>query len=162
MFTLSADMRDSIHHPLLRDLYDYWVSLRGAAVLPRRADFDPMKLPRLLPYLIVNEVERGPGGAIRFRIRLEGEGVAAARGRSARGRYLDEPGVVVLGEGVAEAYARIVAERRPWYVEGTFRPDELRSGRLRRLALPFAGDDPERVDFIVVGFIHEIPAPGSG
>jgi hypothetical protein len=154
-------MRDSIHHPLLRDLYDYWASLRGDLALPRRADFDPLQLPRLLPFLIVNEVERGPGGTMRFRIRLEGEGVVAARGHSARGRYLDEPGVVVLGEGVAEAYERIVAERRPWYAEGTFRPDELRSGLLRRLALPFAGDDPERVDFIVVGFVHEIRPSGT-
>jgi hypothetical protein len=153
-------MRDTIQHPLLRDLYDHWESLRGTRALPRRAEFDPFKLPRLLPYLIVNEVEHAPGGALRFRIRLEGEGVVQARGRSAKGRYLDEPGVVVLADAVQEAYARIVAERRPWYSEGTFRPDELRSGRLQRLALPFAGDDPERVDFIIVGFIHELDPAG--
>ncbi len=149
-------MRNTIHHPLLRDLYDYWESLRGTRALPRRADFDPFRLTRLLPSLIVNEVERGPGGRLRFYIRLEGEAVVQARGRSARGRYLDEPGVVVLGSGVIEAYERIVADRRPWYSEGTFRPDASRSGSLHRLALPFAGDDPERVDFIIVGFIHDI------
>ena len=149
-------MRDTIHHPLLRDLYDYWESLRAGRALPRRADFDPFKLPRLLPSLIVNEVERGPGGRLRFRIRLEGEGVVQARGRTAKGRYLDEPGVVVLGSGVREAYERIVSERRPSYAEGTFRPDALRSGSLHRLALPFAGGDPERVDFIVVAFIHDL------
>ena len=149
-------MRDAIHHPLLLALYDYWVSLRGERALPRRADFDPFKLPRLLPSLIVNEVERGPGGRLRFRIRLEGEGVVQVRGWTAKGRYLDEPGVVLLGSGVIEAYERIVADRRPWYSEGTFRPDAFRSGSLHRLALPFAGDDPERVDFIVVGFIHDL------
>ena len=152
-------MRETIHHPLLRDLYDYWQSLRAGDGLPRRADFDPFKLPRLLPFLIVNEVERAPKGRLRFRIRLEGEAVVQARGRSAKGRYLDEPGVVVL-EGVIEGYERIVADRRPWYSEGTFRPDAFRSGSLHRLALPFAGGDPERVDFIVVGFIHDLrPAP---
>lgn len=156
-------MRDTIHHPLLRNLYDYWEDLRAGGTLPRRADFDPFKLPRLLPALIVNEVERGPGGRVRFRIRLEGEGVARARGWPAKGRYLDEPGVVVLGGGVIEAYERIVSERRPWYSEGTFRPDAFRSGSLHRLALPFAGDDPERVDFIVVGFIHDLrPAAEQG
>lgn len=153
-------MREAIHHPLLRELFDYWSELRGAQALPRRAAFDPFALPRLLPFLIVNEVERGPDGRARIRIRLEGQSVADARGWSAKGRYVDEPGVIVLGEGVMEAYAEILAERRPWYAEGTFRPDVLRAGMLYRLALPFAGDDPERVDFIVVGFIHEIhPAP---
>ena len=150
-------MRDTIHHPLLRALYDYWDALRGGRALPRRADFDPFKLPRLLPFLIVNAVERGPGGKLRFRIRLEGEGVVQARGHTAKGRYLDEPGVVVLGSGVMEAYRRMVEDRRPWYTEGSFRPDAFRSGSLHRLALPFAGDDPERVDFIVVGFIHDLP-----
>lgn len=155
-------MRDTIHHPLLRDLYDQWEALRRGRPLPRRADFDPFKLPRLLPFLIVNEVERGARGKLRFRIRLEGEAVVLARGKGAKGRYLDEPGVIVLGSGVIEAYARMVADRRPWYTEGTFRPDAFRSGKLHRLALPFAGEDSERVDFIIVGFIHDLgPAPGQ-
>jgi hypothetical protein len=154
-------MRDTIHHPRLLELYDHWEALRAGRALPRRADFDPFLTPRLLPYLIVNEVERGAGGEARFRIRLEGEAVVQARGRGAKGRYLDEPGVIVLGAGVIEAYRRMIADRRPWYTEGTFRPDSLRSGTLHRLALPFAGDDPERVDFIIVGFIHDLPpAPG--
>ena len=93
-------MRDSIHHPLLRELYDLWETLRAGRPLPRRADFDPFRLPRLLPFLIVNAVERSPGGKVRFRIRLEGEGVVQARGKTAKGRYLDEPGVIVLGSGV--------------------------------------------------------------
>jgi hypothetical protein len=149
-------MRDTIQQPLLAELYEYWEALRGDRALPRRADFDPFKLSRLLPWLIVNEVERGPGGKIRFRVRLEGEGVAQVRGRSARGRYLDEPGVIVLGDAVIPAYERIVGDRRPWYVTGTFRPDAFRSGVLHRLALPFAVDDPERVDFVIVGFIHDL------
>lgn len=150
-------MRDTIHQPLLRELYDHWDALRAGRALPRRADFDPFRIPRLLPFLIVNEVERGLGGKLRFRIRLEGDAVIQARGKGAKGRYLDEPGVIVLGSGVIEAYGRIVAERRPWYTEGTFRPDAFRSGTLHRLALPFAGGDPERVDFIIVGFIHDLP-----
>jgi hypothetical protein len=150
-------MHDTIHHPLLRDLYEQWEALRAGRPLPRRADFDPFRMPRLLPFLIVNEVERGARGKIRFRIRLEGEAVVQARGKGARGRYLDEPGVIVLGSGVIEGYGRMLADRRPWYTEGTFRPDAFRSGTLHRLALPFAGDDPERVDFIMVGFIHDLP-----
>jgi hypothetical protein len=155
-------MRESIEHPLLRDLFDYWTALRGERGLPRRADFDPFALPRLLPFLIVNEVERGADGRARIRIRLEGDGVVTARGWSAKGRYVDEPGVIVLGQGVMQAYSDILDTGRPWYAAGTFRPDALRSGMLYRLALPFCGDDPARVDFIVVGFIHEIRAAPRG
>lgn len=152
-------MRDTIHHPLLRELFDHWEALRAGRPLPRRAEFDPFKLPKLLPFLIVNQVERSPNGKLRFRIRLEGEGVVQARGKTAKGLYLDEPGVIVLGSGVIEAYRRMAEDRRPWYTEGTFRPDAFRSGMLHRLALPFAGDDPERVDFIIVGFIHDLGPP---
>ncbi len=154
-------MRDQIGHPLLVELYDYWERLRGEGALPRRADFDPAAIPRLLPYLIINEVERAADGRMRFRIRLEGQAVVEARGWPARGRYLDEPGVIVLHDDVLGAYAKVVAERRPWYSQGTFAPDRLRAGMLHRLALPFAGADPERVDFIVVGFIHELASPAG-
>lgn len=155
-------MRETVHHPLLKQLQEYWLGLRAGRRFPLRREFDPMALPRLVPHLIVNEVERGAGGKVRFRIRLEGEQVARARGGSAKGRYLDEPGVVVLGNDVLRAYTRMVADAEPWYSEGTFSTEQIRSGRLYRLALPFGGDSDAEVAFIVVGFVHEAGAPPNG
>jgi len=148
-------MRATVKHPLLGQLYDYWQKLRGTRRIPLRRDFEPMALPRLLPHLIVNDVEHGTRGKPRFRVRLEGDHVVRARGRSAKGKYLDEPGVIVLGNNVISAYARMVETAEPWYSEGTFNTDQIRSGRLYRLALPFGGESDARVDFIIVGFVHE-------
>lgn len=148
-------MRDAVDHPLLKQLFDYWQCLRGARRFPLRAEFDPLALPSLLPHLVVNEVERGPGGKLRFRLRLEGEHVARARGFSAKGRYLDEPGVVVLDNDVIGAYARIVATGEPWFSEGSFNTELIRYGRLFRLALPFGAESVAEVGFIIVGFVHE-------
>lgn len=153
-------MRDSVTHPLLKQLFDYWQRLSAGRRFPLRRNFDPMAMPKLLPHLIVNEVERGAGGQLRFRIRLEGEHVARVRGRSAKGRYLDESGVVILGNDVPAAYARIVASGEPWFSEGTFSTEQIRSGRLYRLALPFGDQSDTQVDFIIVGFVHEAGAGG--
>jgi len=152
-------MRETVNHPLLRQLHEYWLRLRASRRFPLRREFDPMALPRLLPHLIVNEVERDALGKPRFRIRLEGEHVVRARGRSAKGQYLDEPGVVVLGNDVVAAYTRMSADAEPWYSEGNFSTEQIRSGRLHRLALPFGTDSDGQVDFIIVGFIHEAGPP---
>jgi hypothetical protein len=149
-----ADIRSSIAHPKLVELYDYWNRIRDMRDVPRRMDFDPVDIPKLLPFLILHEVERDP---IRFRIRLEGTAVAAVRRRPGTGRYLDEPGIVVLHNGVIEAFTRMIADRQPWYSEGFFSLEDGRSGHLHRLALPLSRDDIS-VDMILVGFIHDLTA----
>src|SRR5260221_7779368 len=149
-----ADIRSSITCPKLVDLYDHWNRIRGIRNVPNRADFDPIDIPKLLPYIILYDVERGP---IRFRIRLEGTAVAAVRRRPGTGRYLDEPGIVVLHNGVIEAFTRMIADRQPWYSEGSFRLEDGRSGHLHRLALPLSRDGVS-VDMILVGFIHDLTA----
>ncbi len=151
--------RAAIGHPGLLPLYDYWCELQqdGASPPPRDA-FDPRRLGRALAWLIVNEVVHGaaPDGGPRFRIRLEGDDVVQARGYGAKGRFIDEPGVLLLHNEVTAQYRRIVETRQPWYSEGGFRHAEGRYGRLYRLAVPFAGALPGRVDFIFVGFLHTI------
>lgn len=148
-------MHEAVDHPLLKQLFDYWQRLRGPRRFPLRAEFDPMALPPILPHLVINEVVREPGGKVRFRLRLEGEHVVRARGFSAKGRYLDEPGVVVLSNDAVAAYSSIAATGEPWYSEGSFSTEQIRFGRLHRLALPFGDESDAVVDFIIVGFVHE-------
>ncbi|MBP7063967.1 hypothetical protein [Ferrovibrio sp.] len=155
----SDGFRATIGHPGLLPLYDHWRELRqDDARPPPRDAFDPRRLGRALAWLIVNEVVHGaaPDGGPRFRIRLEGDDVVQARGYGAKGRFIDEPGVLVLHNEVTAHYRRIVETGRPWYSEGRFRHAEGRYGQLYRLAVPFAGEVPDRVDFIFVGFLHTI------
>lgn len=145
-------LRAQIKHPRLIELLEYWVKLKGDRKLPLRSDLDPAAIPRLLPNIILNEVELDP---LRFRIRLEGEQVSVARGFNAAGRYFDEPGVVVLKDDVLVAYKQMVEDGKPRYSDGAFAYHDGRGGQLYRLAVPFSLEG-ETVDFIVVGFYHEV------
>lgn len=49
--------------------YEYWLSIKGDKDLPLRDDFNPMKIPKTLPYIIMEEVFMDP---VRFKIRLIG------------------------------------------------------------------------------------------
>src|SRR3546814_6222745 len=128
---MSFDFPGGIGHSGLRSRYDYWENLRAGRAMPLRREFDPIHSPALLPNIILNEVVGTPP---RFRIRVEGSAVAEARGFDATGRFLDEPGVIALQDDVLEAYARMMADRRPWYSEGEFDAGTARAGALFRLA----------------------------
>jgi hypothetical protein len=45
--------------PNLRILYEYWDGVRGDRLMPRRADIEPAKIPKLLPYIIMYTVLPG-------------------------------------------------------------------------------------------------------
>jgi PAS domain len=152
----TAKFRAGIRHPRLIELFDYWDGLRRGREVPSRADFDPVDVPKLLPNLILNDVVGDP---VRFRIRLEGTAVTDARQRSGTGRYLDEPGIIVLANGILERYHAMLVDRLPWYSEGRFALRDGRGGYLYRLALPLSPDDGA-VTMILTGFYHELRDKG--
>jgi hypothetical protein len=70
------------------ELYRCWLSIHPArGVLPGRQHFDPVMVPRLLPWLWLIAFEREP---LRFRYRLVGTEGVAALGRDATGKWVDE------------------------------------------------------------------------
>lgn len=144
--------RGTIGHPKLVTLYDYWHGLRGDRDMPLRRLFDPLHIPALLPNILLNEVVGRPP---RFRIRVEGSAVSAARGFDATGKFLDEDGVVTLKDDVLAGYSAMVVDRKPLYGTGAFTETSGRAGKLYRLALPMSAEG-HRVDFILVGFFHEL------
>ena len=83
--------RISLREPLasssLRQLRDVWLALRDGRQMPSRNDFDPIKIPGLLPQIALTDVFYEP---LRFRYRLIGTGITAMSGRDATGRWLDE------------------------------------------------------------------------
>ncbi len=87
----------------------YWSGKAAGGQPPRRAAIDPVEIPRLLPYLIIADIERTP---FRVRYRLVGTRVAEANGSDFTNRYLDACGftVEVL---LTECYRRVVATRAP-------------------------------------------------
>lgn len=79
-------------HPAVADFLVYYRSIHPQNALPARSRFNPMAIPRLLPHLVLAEVEypQGPEAPGRFRIKVAGDEVTRSLGISMHGRYLDE------------------------------------------------------------------------
>jgi hypothetical protein len=87
----------------------YWRSKCANGPPPPRAVIDPFEIPRLLPYLVIAEIEPDP---LRVRYRLVGTRVAEANGADYTNRYLDECDFAVEPL-LLECYRRLIATRAP-------------------------------------------------
>src|SRR5271154_1646474 len=109
-----AGFIDAPRDPVLRSLYQYWDTVRGARPMPSRADIDPAEIPKLLPYILMYNAT--PGGG--YTIRLVGEEVERFVGRNATG----EPAGSVMNRPAAELMINIldavVTERVPKFRAG--------------------------------------------
>jgi hypothetical protein len=132
----------------LQSALDYWRRQAAGKAMPRRAEIDPIDIPKLLPDVMLVEVL--PSG--RYRYRLIGTENAEAHGINATGRYLDEvlPGpeykVHVLG-----LYDECVQSRRALYSECLFvsPQDGVTERHTKVLFLPLS-DDREDVSQVLV------------
>ncbi|HTW34494.1 MAG TPA: PAS domain-containing protein [Rhizomicrobium sp.] len=65
-------------HPILRQLYDYWLARRGARLMPAKADINPADIKPLLADVIIwNAVPP-------FLVRLVGDHIVASSGATIR------------------------------------------------------------------------------
>jgi hypothetical protein len=71
---------------MIRALHRWWMS-KCRADIPDRSEFDPADFKRLLPYILVTDIEHAP---FRVRYRVVGTRVVEATGFNITGRYLDE------------------------------------------------------------------------
>ncbi len=69
------------------ELYRYWLAIHPArGLIPGRQHFDPVDVPRLLPWLWLIEFRRHP---LRFKYRLVGTEHVQALGRDPTSQWLD-------------------------------------------------------------------------
>lgn len=122
----------------LRDLYAYWLSMRGSRRIPPRAAFDPIQVPRLLPNLILLDVEPDTGRLI---VRVLGTRVASVYGTDYTGRYLDEIYFGANTTSVLDDYGTCARDGVPVLGERNFRNIRDVVYRMERLILPFSDDD---------------------
>ncbi|WP_420404374.1 PAS domain-containing protein [Nisaea sp.] len=130
-----AEMRrllPSIENPSIAEFAEYWMSIHPQDRLPSRENFDPVEIPRLLPHIVLVDVESDP---LRFQVRVQGTEVCRAMGRDLKGHYLDES-----FEDFESTYPYI--DRRRVVETG------LPTHRLGSPSLPFA------LDFIPIERLH--------
>jgi hypothetical protein len=93
---------------------DYWAIKCREGRLPRRQDIDPLEMRSFLPYVVLLDVERQPGGlGLRFRYRLVGTHVVEIFGRELTGVHLDEVNFPDIYPAVHDQLARVVQTCRP-------------------------------------------------
>jgi hypothetical protein len=138
--------------PRLRQLYEYWLAARPPdCKLPGRQHVDPTKIPILLPWIWLVDVQRKP---LRFKHRLTGTEQVRLMGREVTGQWMDEahPHFVsspAYQQFVAVAERGVIAYRRgrPMFHLGK------EFVWLERLLLPLA-QDGEHVDMLLAITIY--------
>jgi hypothetical protein len=92
----------------VKEFHCHWRS-KSAGCLPARQAIDPVEIPRLLPHLLITDIERDP---LRVRYRLVGTRVVEASGADFTNRYLDECSFAAQPI-LTECYGRLVDTRAP-------------------------------------------------
>ena len=90
-------------------LHRYWQSKCRDGSLPTRAAIDPVEIPRLLPYLVIADIEASP---LRVRYRLVGTQVVEDNGSDFTNRYLEDCSFAVEPL-LHECYRRLVETQAP-------------------------------------------------
>lgn len=140
----AARFLEQIDDPRLSAVYRYWDGLRQARFAPPYAEVDPVDIPKLLPILLVTQVEEAAGGR-RYRYRLCGAEVEENFGSSMRGRYID---AMLQGRYltyIEELYNRVVDGKKPVYSVSAYRGRALQT---KRLMLPLSSD-ADSVDVVL-------------
>jgi len=148
-------------HPGLRLLLEYWTRKRGARWAPSRADIQPSEIKRLLPDVMIWNVDKDGGP---FIVRLVGENIVRFVGRNNTGLPatfgMPEKAVSIMNSvlnAVVEAKApRFRIGKALWHPENAYRNFEA-------CYLPLSADG-ETVDMIFGGvkFDVEMLPPNSG
>lgn len=140
-----AGFIDAPRDAVLKELYEYWDTVRGSRPMPSRADIDPGAIRRLLPHIIMYTV------AADYAIRLVGGEIVRFTGRNATGH----PAASTMSPRSAETMIKILdavaKERAPKFRAGkTHWQSDKTYHDFEACFLPLSTDG-ETVDIILGG-----------
>jgi hypothetical protein len=138
-------------HPVVRGVYEYWLSLYSEGRLPGRQHVDPCVIPHLLPHVFLVDIEGPPQ---RFRYRLVGTAYVDLMGRDLTGCYFDDVHPGFEGE-VRRHYIDAIEQRRPVYRKGQvmFALEAQRFLGMERIIVPLARNGTD-VDMILGSIVY--------
>ena len=119
--------------------------------MPTRADIDPTDIPRLLPHLLLADVEdKVPD----VRFRLFGTKLVESFGNEFTGHHLSELDLGAESDAVVESFARAIDTGEPQFQVSQFWTRDYRRRRIQQLLLPLS-EDGERVSMILAGVFSD-------
>jgi hypothetical protein len=138
-------------HEALRQLYAYWLGKRAGRRAPSRADIDPVELARLLPHVVLLDVERAP---LRFRFRLVGTTVAKGFNVDLTGSYFDEIEHTAEQRELNQRLMAVADWGPPLCATWDYTGADGRHVSYERLALPLSSDG-QTVDMLFGGIVFD-------
>ena len=152
--TFEEKGREAVASPMLLSAYDLWVTNLRGRTLPSRADFDPVDMPKLLPHIILVDVEN-PGP--RLRVRLSGTNVVNVFGGDYTGQYLDEIDFGDARQKILHDYIFAVDAKRPLFSDHKFRRLSGTYLNIERVILPLSdNDDSVNILMAVLSFFQSL------
>jgi hypothetical protein len=141
--------------PEIREIVDYWDSLRIEGRPPDRRQIDPADIVRMLPAIALLDVQREP---YRFKFRLLGERMNEYHGQNYNGRWLDEILPNYAESPTASDLVIVVEKAELRYRRGgpliTYEKTFI---DMERVFLPFT-DGGERVDIVLAHTVFHVNA----
>lgn len=130
------DITDDISQPEIRVILDYWLSKRGADVVPPVKAINPSEIsPDLLPWLFLFRREETG----RFRCSLAGTGIVRIDGFDSTGRYLEDALQGVDKKDRTKLFDDVVRSAMPLCYRGRQPVSENIERSFTRLLLPVSG-----------------------
>jgi hypothetical protein len=123
--------------PLTQELMDYWLRLRADRRMPSRRDLDPLDIPKLLPGVLLLDVEHETH---RLRFRLVGTRITELYGSDFTGQYLDNTFFGRHRDKVVDDYEQVMREGIPHHCWMEFTNRDGLEFKMERLILPLSRD----------------------
>ena len=139
-----------VTHPVLNNLYSYWISRCGKRRCPARSDLDPVDIPRLLPHIVIVDVGQESST---FRIRLAGTEVVRWNDKEITGtRIEDVQNSEILA--IIEEYRQTAINLTPRLSSGPLKNNFGQHKNVQRLLLPLSADGV-KANMIIGGIIFD-------
>ncbi|MCC3304284.1 PAS domain-containing protein [Sneathiella sp. HT1-7] len=141
---------EDVKSEMLQKAYQLWESKREGRSIPSRSNFDPLEMPKILPHIILIDVEEPTS---RLKVRLVGTRVVEMFGGDYTGMYLDEVDFGEARNKILEDYQTAASMKRPLFSDHMFRKLNKYTQNIERVILPLSDDDKRiNILFAVLDF----------
>lgn len=125
---------------LVEQSIEYWETVRGERAVPRRRDFDPTDIPRLLPHVVFLEVIDAGSD---FRFRVIGDAIRSVSFANHTGKLMGSLPHISKDGPLMDTLRATVAARRPVRTPIPYEGPRKEIALRDHLVLPFTGDADE-------------------
>jgi hypothetical protein len=131
--------------PRLKEALLYWQGKRAGRAMPARRDFDPVEVPKLLPYVMLYDVLTAP---LDFRYRLIGTEARSLLSQDYTGKRFSEVAGKGAGSVIWDNCEQVVRAKAPFSRAPPYIGPEPHLRNCENLLMPFS-EDGDAVNLIV-------------